>query len=97
MTVHSVVIELMTPDETRSSPGSYLVRMNSRHTFQLGHGQCGREVTKLEVFTDGACLEVEQWCEDNPENPDYFGYPWHQVKRFRVYHTDNPNPAKNKQ
>lgn len=96
MTVHSVVIELMTPDHT-TEPGSYLPKVVNKHVYQLGHGQCGREVTVLNVFSDGGCLEVEQWCEDNPENPDYFGYPWHQVKRFRVYHTDNPNPAKNKQ
>ena len=97
MTVHSVVIELMSPDLGEVAPGSYLQKQVHKHVFQLGHGRCGREVSKLEVFTDGACLEIEQWCEDNPENPDYFGYPWHRVKRFRVYHTDNPNPAKNKQ
>lgn len=81
MAVHQVIIDLVD---------------GKVHTFRLGLGSCGREVCQLNVFTEGPALEVEQQCTDI-EDPDYFGYPWHRVERFRVYHTDNHYPARNKQ
>lgn len=97
MTVKIVEIELVTP-ELRPMGDSKFVRAEvSKHIFRLGHGVCGREITQLQVFPESYGLEIEQWCEDNPEEPDYFGYPWHQIKRWKVYHTDEPNPAGVKQ
>lgn len=68
------------------------------HLFTLGHGSCGREVTKLEVdqSIDGV-FEIVQTCADKPDEPDFFGYVLRNVRRYRIYNTDDPYPAKVKQ
>lgn len=88
MPVHSIEIELVNPLKENAI---------TVHRFTLGLGNCGREVIQLEAFTEGPVLEIEQTCADNPTDPDYFGYPWHRVLRYKVYYTDNPCPAKSKQ
>lgn len=97
MTVKIVEIELVNPEVIPIEGVRIAKKVIHKHTFRLGLGVCGREVTKLEVFPEAYGLEIEQWCEDNPHSPDYFGYPWHQIKRWKVYHTEDPFPAKSKQ
>lgn len=65
-----------------------------RHTFKLGLGSCGRVVTALDAHVSNGVFEVIQTCEDNPDDPDYFGYPLHTIRRYKVYQTDDPTPAK---
>lgn len=97
MTVQIIEIELVEPDKKPIPGYSIGQQVIQKHTFRLGLGPCGREVTALNAFPEPYGLEIEQWCEDNPDEPDYFGYPWHQIKRWRVYHTDDPRPANRKQ
>lgn len=64
------------------------------HTFKLGLGSCGRVVTALDAHVSNGVFEVIQTCEDNPDDPDYFGYPLHTIRRYKVYQTDDPTPSK---
>lgn len=65
--------------------------------FNLGLGPCGREVTELGVIQEiQGVLEVVQTCEDNPCCPDFFGFPLHTLLGYKIYHTDNPVPSRNK-
>lgn len=78
---------------------SIIIHTTHRGTikFTLRLGPCGREVTELGVVQDiPGVLEVPQVCEDNPDEPDFFGFPLHTVLGYKVYHTDNPHPARNK-
>lgn len=63
--------------------------------FKLGIGPCGRTVTELGIIQEvQGVLEVVQTCEDNPDEPDFFGFPLHNVLAYKIYNTDDPYPAK---
>ena len=82
------------PEEAISQLPLRMKLAHYRHTFKLGLDSCGRVVIALDAHVSNGVFEVIQTCEDNPDDPDYFGYPLRTIRRYKVYQTDDPTPAK---